>query len=264
MKDYSKADRLLHGLCQIIAKINRSFVPKEADDSHTNFYFDPLHQRILGRWIEMEYRPLILTFNLKEFQFEWLDQRLNIIGFFKVEGRTLDEIENTIDSGLNKLGLSSSRFNRQLHYSIPDYPLLNKPLKKLTADQLDSWALYRQMGNEACYRLLGMFQINGEVRIWPHHFDTGIYFEPDQKMGLGFGLSMKDTLVGEPYLYITAYPLEGQTLDLSNPATLKFGRWINSTEWKGAVLALKSIKEQKFLNTFMCEGVAALLKSAGS
>ena len=52
-------------------------------------------------------------------------------------------------------------------------------------------------------------QTNVEARIWPHHFDTGIYAMPNEDIGLGFGLAMNDGLVGEPYFYLAAYKSEG-------------------------------------------------------
>ena len=52
MQEYNNIDKKIHQLSQIIAKVNRTFVPKKADDSHTNFFFDPLSHRLYGRWIK--------------------------------------------------------------------------------------------------------------------------------------------------------------------------------------------------------------------
>ncbi|MFT5886141.1 MAG: hypothetical protein ACI9IP_002605 [Arcticibacterium sp.] len=42
MTGYTQTDQQLHWLSQIIAKANRTYVPAEEDDSHTNLYFNAL------------------------------------------------------------------------------------------------------------------------------------------------------------------------------------------------------------------------------
>ncbi len=64
MQAYIKTDRQLHWLSQVIAKINRTYVPKKNDDSHTNLYFDNLGKRITGRWID---RSLITLHDVSVF-----------------------------------------------------------------------------------------------------------------------------------------------------------------------------------------------------
>ena len=48
MQEYINTDRQLHWLSQVITKVNRSFVPAEKDDSHTNLYFDVIQKGIYG------------------------------------------------------------------------------------------------------------------------------------------------------------------------------------------------------------------------
>lgn len=79
MSAYHQIDQQLHLLCQIIAKANRTFVPKKEDDSHTNLYFDHLGQRIFGRWIEGEDRKVIMCLNLDKQTFEWRDDALQLL-----------------------------------------------------------------------------------------------------------------------------------------------------------------------------------------
>lgn len=52
MRGYNHIDQHIYQLSQIIAKANRTFVQKKADDSHINLFYDSLSHRIYGRWIK--------------------------------------------------------------------------------------------------------------------------------------------------------------------------------------------------------------------
>ncbi len=102
----------------------------------------------------------------------------------------------------------------------------------------------RKNANQACYDLLGYLQCESEVRIWPHHFDTGIYTPINDQLGIGFGLAMRDEMVGAPYLYFSAYGLNDHTLDYAEFEPLTNGHWINQ-DWKGAVLPFDYFQEEQ-------------------
>ena len=153
MQEYSNSDRHIHWLSQVLAKVNRAYVPEQEDDSHTNLYFDDIGKRILGRWIDGPKGKMIL--------------------------------------GLD---------------------------------------------------MLGYLQAESEIRIWPHHFDTGIYTMVSDNLGLGFGLAMKDALLGEAYFYISGYGAESP-LEYQNLPNLSAGRWESGEQWKGAVLPLSDLPD---------------------
>jgi len=47
MQGYNNIDQRIHQLCQIIAKVNQSFVPHEPDDNHNNLYLDSIEQKTI-------------------------------------------------------------------------------------------------------------------------------------------------------------------------------------------------------------------------
>ena len=106
-----------------------------------------------------------------------------------------------------------------------------------------------------------------EVRIWPHHFDTGVYFEQNYKVGLGFGFAMDDDMVGEQYFYIAGYHLRSN-FNYDDRASLSSGRWIVDEDWKGAVLPISALQGKAYdeklamINTFIRE-VAGWYMQAG-
>ncbi|MFU8860300.1 MAG: hypothetical protein ACNA8K_07735 [Cyclonatronaceae bacterium] len=238
MQEYLSIDQDIHQLAQIIAKFNRTLVSEKKDDSHTNLSFDALHNSLHGRWAENNGTKFILSLNLGEFAFQLRDFDRNLIKPFPVEGSTYTALEKTIAGYLPEAGFDSEGFLDDLHYEIPRYDLLDKPYKKWSPKALELWVTYRSMANTSAYELLDALQIRDEVRIWPHHFDTGIYVEASSFIGLGFGLAIKDDMVGEPYFYFSGYGLNEYTIDYSKTRALTAGKWILTDHWKGAVLCL--------------------------
>jgi len=209
-----------------------------------------LNKKLYGRWIKINHNRLILALNLHSFSFEWINDALSVIQTHPIEGQTLMEIEQGIADALTKLGFTKKSLDRKLNYEIPVYPFTHDPFNYLAAQDLLEWEQYRTMANRACFDLLGMLQIAGEIRIWPHHFDTGIYVEPKKHLGLGFGLAMTDNLVGNPYFYFSAHGLNDYNLDYNNMPELSFGQWIINESWKGAVLPLPLLKQDSTTRIF--------------
>ena len=240
MKNYNQADQVLHFLSQVIAKTNRHYVPAKADDSHSNLYFDVLGNRIVGRWIETLAGKMILTLNLSTLAFEWYDDKQNLVQSVKSTGIKLEHVESEITEQLTNFGLDPGGFREGLHYTIPDYPVSNMEVLPLGDAQISAWKHFRKLANQACSLLLGYLQIEGEIRIWPNHFDTGIYVSRNG-MGLGFGLATQDEMFAKPYFYMTGYSEKG-TLQFDKLPNLGVGTWETGEKWQGAVLLLPVLK----------------------
>ena len=242
MQAYTVIDQKIHQLSQLLAKVNRSYRSPKADDSHTNLYFDSIANRIYGRWISRDKGKIIFTLHLDQFQLEWLDENLNPLQTFPVEGKTFAQLETEIDGELPKLGLTEKGFATPLHYEIPLYDFMEEPFTVFPDAALSEWKDFRALANQAAGTMLGFLQVNGEIRIWPHHFDTGIYVVPQERIGLGFGWAMEDSMVGMPYFYLSAYGLEGTTIDYKALPKLDTGKWIIGEHWKGGVLSMDALK----------------------
>ncbi len=186
MQEYNHIDQCIHQLSQIIAKANRTFVPKQPDDSHTNLYFDPISHRIYGRWIKWKNSSIILSLNLRSNRLEWLDKTIEVLDSVSIVDQNFDQLEGLVEVSMDKLGLDSEGFRQPLHFQITTYDFLDKPIKAFHPDHLKEWEFYRGYANDVSYSLLGYLQEDSEVRIWPHHFDTGIYVEIAHQVGLGF------------------------------------------------------------------------------
>jgi len=240
MQSYNTIDKKIHQICQIIAKVNRSLVPKEEDDSHTNLYFEPIEKRIYGRWFQQNDNKYILALNLVDFTFLLLADNKEIVMQLQIEGKTLTEIETDIEKHFNSLNFSTEGLMKKLHFEIPSYDFIDSTWEKPDINELNTWAAYRSIANEMCMLLLGIAQAKSEVRIWPHHFDTGIYFKVKEKLGIGFGLAMQDDMTNNPYFYISAYP-ESYDIQYDNLPSNDNWKWEISKNWKGAFLTLKEL-----------------------
>ena len=261
MQAYNKIDQQIHQLAQTIAKFNRTYVPKLADDSHTNLAFDPLAMRLVGRWVDTPNGKLIMALNLFEFTYELLDRSWKSVHSFPIAGKTQAQTEQVISDYIPELGLKAEGFTDKLHFEITAYDFAQETFSEWQKNDIQLWANGRSLGNDACQWLLNHLQIEGEVRIWPHHFDTGIYVESTSKVGLGFGLAMQDNMIRNPYFYYSAYGLNDHEIDLTKTKALTQGKWIVEDHWKGAVLEMSMANRQN-LFTFLKEVTTFYLASA--
>ena len=199
----------------------------------------------MGHWFEANNGKIMLTLNLTNQSFEWIDQKQKVWGMFPTAGKLPADIENEISASMAGLGLNAVGFTQKMHYDIPEYGFMNEPIPEMSEEDLLEWANYRLLANEACAAILTTLGVTGEIRIWPHHFDTGIYVAANENMGIGFGLAMEDQMAGAPYLYMSGYPTSG-TLDFSSVTELPFGRWELSEYWNGAIMPLNELNEAPY------------------
>lgn len=235
MNDYIKTDQILHQVCQLIAKVNKAFLPHLPDDSHTNLYYDEMGRRITGRWFTWETQNYILDFDLQEWAYRLLDERLNLILQIPHADKTIDQAQKELMDKLKDKGISADLLSDPLHFKIPSYKFSNQMISSPSPEELFLWGKVRSQANNYCRQFLGYLQKEAEIRIWPHHFDTGVYVELDSSLGLGFGLAMADSLSKTPYYYFSAYPLGEKKLTWGNEEKLKIGKWIVEEGFQGAV-----------------------------
>lgn len=240
MQEYIKADQALHWLSQVPARINRSFVQEKSDDSHTNLYFDCLIPGIYGRWFSTPAGKMIFCLDLDTLSFKCLDQNRKLLLEKSALHSDQEELLAHTEAFLKDQGMQTERLNEAMHFTIPDYGFESIAQDHLSVKGLRSWKYYRELANRACFDMLGYFQAEAEVRIWPHHFDTGIYVQLNKGLGIGFGLAMEDPMVGEPYFYLSAYAGDS-VIDYADMNALSTGRWETKTSWKGAVLPLSAL-----------------------
>lgn len=240
MQEYNSTDKQIHWLSQIIAKVNRAFVPKKEDDSHTSLYFDSVGRKLAGRWIDTPQGRIILSLDIIRHRYEWLDKKYQNRASINIDNKEIEVLEKEVIEYPKKAGLNCDKLLDPLHFEIPDYKILSVRADELTVEGLNNWCRIREMANNACLAVSGYLQAESEIRIWPHHFDTGIYSQVSDSLGIGFGLAMEDAMVGEPYFYLAGYS-SGTPIDYEGLPALKYGRWIRGEQWNGAILPLSEV-----------------------
>ncbi|MDF1576594.1 MAG: hypothetical protein P1P86_15520 [Bacteroidales bacterium] len=245
MQVYLKTDSQLHWLSQVIARINRTFVPAQEDASHTNLYFDPIRRVISGRWIDTPQGKLLCFLDLNTLAFKWQDQSKSVLWEVPLLNAGLEELLAGTGEYLLKSGMDIEGLEDPGHSGIPAYGIRSINDEELSESGIKQWGYYRGLANIACFDMLGYLQSESEVRIWPHHFDTGIYTLVNKQLGLGFGLAMKDSMVGAPYFYLSGYG-DGMAGSFQGLPGLSAGHWETGEHWKGAVLPLSDISKHSY------------------
>lgn len=267
MQAYTRTDEQIHYLSQLIAKLNRNFLEPQADDSHTNLYFDPLSGRVYGRWIATPEDPRIFALDLTEFQFQWLDKRGRMSHCISISGKSMAQLEDETMKSLDGVGLSKVDLRQPLHFEIPAYSVTGKIQNQPDPAGLAQWQFFRSLANDAGATLLGYFQTEGEVRIWPHHYDTGIYAQVSGALGIGFGLAMADEMIKAPYFYLAGYG--SKPFEFTGLPAIGHGHWATGAGWQGAYLALDQMSRDSYqtarnqLHEFMRNSADWYLKQAG-
>ncbi len=266
MQEYIKTDQQLHWLSQLIAKVNRTYVPKRDDDGHTNLFFDNIASRIPGRWFEAGKDQVIFGLNIQYQRFEWLDKSSKVLHNIPVFNKSMEELEHETAHFLKSLNNDTKKFHEPLHFEIPDYGIEKLNPDRLSSQGINDWMFYRTIAAQSAQSFLGHLQTDGEIRIWPHHFDTGVYTMVTSDLGIGYGLAMKDDMLGEPYFYLAGYN-SNQPIQYDNMNQLSFGAWKTGPNWNGAVLPFSTINGfsatvvRDVIETFIYESVKWYLKT---
>jgi hypothetical protein len=237
--NYKKIDAQIHQLSQTLAKFGRSFAEEKKDDSHTNLGLDYVGKQIWSRWAVMQNTTIALTLNLERQQFDVKNANHQTLASFALIHQSQEQVEQKLAKYLrSSFDADSNHFLKPLHFEIPDYSFKKHNNEKWKDEDVANWLNHRNQADQACLNLSKHLNTSVDSRIWPHHFDTGIYIEPTDKVGIGFGLAMADSMIDEPYYYFSAYGLKENVIDYNSAPGLRAGNWLINEHWKGAVLRI--------------------------
>lgn len=195
----------LHWAAQAAAGVGRTVLPKQADDSNTNFrWSDGTLMQGDGK-SGIRVRDLTLVYGGDE---------------FPLTGRTLDDGFRFFEE---RVGQTLARPGEAMP---PDHPVAHGAVFAPVSSELETLsALYAKADRE-------LRRIHEPVRCWPHHFDIATLMELGGGRTIGAGFVPGDAHYSEPYWYVTPYPYPE---DRSNTKPLPSGFW-NTGPWFGAVL----------------------------
>lgn len=231
---------------QFLAIMGRFLLPRQADDSNTNFTYLPEEQIFIGRELDSGVKPALQLNGLK---LKLLDGAKLQLAEIKLVGKTRNEVFNELKQTLENLNIGTSNLKNELHYDLIDHGLLNGKKFQL-ADLTSVKELIAQRNNAeiVLQKVSGGYEDAESVRIWPHHFDTGslLPLSYNQKgqlsSSIGIGWAVQDSMMNEPYFYVSFWSEENILLGTEIPGLLH-GSW-KTPAWNGGVLSLSEILKQ--------------------
>ncbi|MEO1713520.1 MAG: hypothetical protein AAFU60_09330 [Bacteroidota bacterium] len=238
--NYAQAQAVIHRAVQLLTLIGNNLAVPKPDDSQNTSRLLPASGSLVGETFQLNETSLTAKIELHDLALviEGAGQRLNL------EGLTWKSAKQWIKD------LFHIRELKGIHYEL-DFTLIDAyTFPDLEEEQLKHWIAHRSLANEALQHLNRSLCAYSEPRIWPHHFDTGTYYElATDETGkvvktIGAGFAVADAIVSEPYFYLYGWDHYDQ-LSYENRATLPAGKWILKDHWQGVVLPISSIPEER-------------------
>ncbi len=237
---------MIHLAVQYLAAAGISFIPKRADDSHTNLGFSTDDNRF-ETWSLNDYGSK-LGFDLAKFELNWISN--SEIRILTLDGCSHTQVLEWISQTCSAFKLKSP-YNYKLHYELP-YPISDDYIFKTDKEVLTREIRMRSLAHKVLSQFLLQHLLISDIRTWPHHFDTGIFFQlPDKSdVSIGMGLAVPDYAVDDYYFYASGYK-GGESLDTTDFAALEHGKWLQEG-FQGAVLPADELDQRtalEFLNS---------------
>lgn len=236
----------LHHAAQLVAMVGHGLLPKEADDSQSNMEWIDRRGALLGNDIPLA-RTIRMGLLYHPFELHIFDHNLDSLDNLNLEGRTKQTAINWIKDHITALGGDAAQVKPIEHFDIPHHPLedgaefeLPNPIYHL------EMAKYRSNADLVLKEIQLKFEQASEVRIWPHHFDTGLYiplaFDETGKAthSIGIGLAVANEVVDEYYYYVNHWQQSGQAAPKKLPDLKGGGQWTKKKN-KMAVLSASAL-----------------------
>jgi len=233
----------MHIAAQYLAAAGISFLEKKEDDSHTNLGFNT-ESGCLGTHMLSKNNDQLLL-NYEDFSLVWKSDTAKVS--LGLNGTThkavIAWIKETSQTYLNK------EYHYKLHYDLP-YIIEDSYTFQLTSSsEIKSLMHLRILIQFSLEEINQLYNLEIPIRVWPHHFDTGIYSDwPDSTVSIGLGLAIPDTISNEHYLYASGYNTAGQigTVGFKN---LTKGYWSNEG-YIGGVLSADTLEKHEAITFF--------------
>lgn len=237
-------EKQMHLAAQYLAAAGISFLEKKADDSHTSLGFSVengcLHTHPLSNKGDM------LCLDYEKFTLDWHSESGHAA--FRLDGAThkdvLKWLTKVSDAFLNK------KYTYSLHYQLPYAIEDNSNFKLCNIEKVKELMHLRILAQLALEQILNNNKLTGSIRVWPHHFDTGVFtkLKSSSEISVGFGLAIPDTICNEYYMYISGYK-DHTIINTAGFNKLSNGEWKNDT-FNGAILPATNIAESDAVNFF--------------
>jgi len=243
----------LHKATQYLCCAAKSYLDEKPDDSHTNLEWDGKLSALVGRLLG-SHQEYCLSLNFKSYSLEFLDLGRELVSSMHLEGANHIAIINWLGEEGVRLELGDL-YLYELHYELPYADFDNDfVFPGPDYNELERLSSLRNIAQNSIEHVLNTFEVDADIRIWPHHFDTGavLALQSETPRSVGLGLAIADSMVEEAYYYVSGWSADN-SLILDKMPPLTFGEWKNPL-WNGAVLTSDEATEKEAM-TFMMQAV---------
>ena len=234
----------MHVAAQYLAAAGISFLDKKNDDSHTNLGWDGINYRLTTHAFDKS--SFRVGLNIKTGHLEWFKEGV-IVSTIDLQKSIHSEVLAWFDDLVEKQAVGR-KYCYEFHYELP-YAKVSFD-DSFSFDKADS-QVFGNLLTIAQNAFEGFLSENGlesPIRVWPHHFDIGIYTKLSEELFMGAGLAIPDALVDDHYYYATGWK-SGSAVSTDTFTGLDRGEW--RKDWAGATLPSKGITVEgatRFLN----------------
>lgn len=216
------AEQTVHLVAQYLAAFGINYVNPNKDDSHTNLGFDPISKTLTTRSFGENNCRLFFEYESFSLKLVSIDHSYVL----PLEGKTHVNILNWIVEKLLKMGVEKN-FDYSFHYENPYAIADDQEFKAPATYEIAALISLRTLAQKSISEFMSNNGIEAEIRIWPHHFDSGAFFTVEEGIDrqMGIGLAIADDIMPEPYFYAAAYDQNG-AISVAEFKDLSQGSWI--------------------------------------
>ena len=228
----------IHLAAQYLAAASISFLQKQADDSHSNLGYSTDQNQVYTKPLNTSGDYLAL--DLSNFSLKWVTASESI-GFL-LDGKSHAQVLEWLRP-VSEVHVIGKAYQYNFHYSLP-YPISETHVFKINEEALKLEMELRSLANTVLSIILAEYAMESEIRIWPHHFDTGAIAKlpGSANVTLGMGLAIPDKLSDHYYFYISGHK-DRKALSPASFAPLTNGQWLNNG-FKGGILSADNTNEE--------------------
>ncbi|WP_224488822.1 hypothetical protein [Robertkochia flava] len=235
----------LHHLAQFLAAFGNSYLPAEPDDSQTNLGWDIEKSALISRiynevYLELEY-PGLMLYLVSGPQRKAFDPL----------GASPGDIESWIRETLSSCGIDPGKYRLQMGFTPTSPEDLFISLDNTDEKVLLQLTEERNIAQKALEEFRDTHPMEcSPVRIWPHHFDTGmlVYPDPDTKSkSFGLGYAPADRVSEVPYFY--AYARSDRNINYDGLPEMAPAQW-HINNWKGALIPVDRALDLRTITRF--------------
>jgi hypothetical protein len=254
----SDARAQAHHAAQFATAAGISYLPPQADDSHTNLEWLP-DLGALASHVVPAPSPFRIAIRIVDLTLLVLDGDITVRASLSLHGRTIADAETWIRAEASKTGIGGREYTLTRHYVIPPHPVADgAPFDVSDHTSFAQLGAWFACASEALESIRATTRGASDVRCWPHHFDIATLIDLGSDRTIGVGLEPGDVYYDEPYFYVNMRPQPSGA-----PASLQLegnGTW-HTNEWIGAVLCGSRLTagdgQRGQINAFLRSALAA-------